>query len=340
MYNLIIGVDVSKGSIDMTGINVENGTTSHDSFLNKSLGFKCFERWFCKFEMQPAETLVCMEHTGLYIVSLCDFLRKKGFAFSVVNPLQIKRSMGLQRVKSDKRDSLIIAQYAQRFMDELPINVLEEQEMLKLKMLNAHRERLLKHILALEKVSLELTDTLDKSLIKEIVKDNASIVKKIKIKLKKVEVAIREMIEEHQQMNRNYELIRTIPGVGEQVAINMILTTYNFTRITDPRKFGSYAGVVPNSYESGTSLRGRPRVSPIANKKMKSLLHMAALTAVKRDGEMKAYYERKQAEGKSKMSVINAVRNKLVHRMYSVIKRQTPYFNQPVINVKKQLQES
>jgi transposase len=211
MYKLVIGVDVSKGSIDMTGIMVEDGTTNHDSFLNKSLGFKCFERWFCKFGMQTEETLVCMEHTGLYIVSLCDFLRRKGFAFSVVNPLHIKRSMGLQRVKSDKRDSLIIAQYAQRFMDQLPINVLEEAEMLKLKMLNAHRERLLKHILALEKVSLELTDTLDKSLIKEIVKDNTSIVKKVRSKLKKVEAAIREMIEEHQQMNRNYELIRTIP---------------------------------------------------------------------------------------------------------------------------------
>jgi len=67
---------------------------------------------------------------------------------------------------------------------------------------------------------------------------------------------------------------------------------------------------------------------------------MAALTAVKRDGDLKAYYERKQEEGKSKMSVLNAVRNKLVHRMYSVIRRQTPYFNQPVINMKKALVKS
>ena len=340
MYKLIIGVDVSKGSIDMTSIEGKDGSTSHDSFLNKGLGFKTFESWFKNFQVEPEETLVCMEHTGLYIVSLCDYLRRKGFKFSVVNPLHIKRSMGLQRVKTDKRDSLIIAQYAQKFTDQLPINVLEEKEMLKLKMLNAHRERLLKQILAIGKVNLELTDTLDKKMIKEIVKDNEAVLKVLKEKQRKVEASILEMIESNDQMNRNYELIRTVPGVGEQVAINMILCTYNFSRITDPRKFGSYAGVVPNAHESGTSLKGRSRVSHFANKKMKSLLHMAALTAVKRDGDLKAYYERKQAEGKSKMSVINAVRNKLVHRMYSVIKRQTPYFNQAVINVKKDLVES
>lgn len=337
MYKLIIGVDVSKASIDTTVFDPDFGNYSHDSFLNKSLGFRTFESWLEQFGVSPDETLVCMEHTGLYIVSLCDFLRKRGFKFSVVNPLHIKRSMGLQRVKSDKRDSYIIAQYASKFTDQLPINVLEDKEMLALKMLNSHRERLLRQILALEKVTVELTDTLEKDLIKEIVKDNESLLKILKAKLKTAEGSIREKIKSHEQMDRNYELIRTIPGIGDQVATHMILCTYNFSRLTDPRKFGSYAGVVPNSYESGTSLKGKPRVSPFANRKMKSLLHMAALTAVKRDGDLKQYYERRVSEGKSKMSVLNAVRNKLIHRMYSVIKRQTPYFNQPVITVKKEL---
>ncbi len=337
MYKLIIGVDVSKVSIDMTALQVNMGVDIHDSFLNKALGFRTFESWFKQFNVSPEETLVCMEHTGLYIVSLCDFLRSKGFNFSVVNPLHIKRSMGLQRVKNDKRDSWLIAQYASKFTDQLPINLLEEKDLLALKMLNAHRERLLKQILSIEKVRLELKDTLEQGLIKEVVKDNEMIVKVVKQKLKKVEESIRELIKSDDQMYCNYELIRSVPGVGEQVATHMILCTYNFSRITDPRKFGSYAGVVPNSYESGTSLRGKPRVSPFANKKMKSLLHMAALTAIKRDGDLKKYYERKVAEGKSKMSVINAVRNKLIHRMYSVIKRQTPYYNQPVINVKEAL---
>ncbi|MDH5691173.1 MAG: transposase, partial [Candidatus Bathyarchaeota archaeon] len=287
----------------MTSINAENGSETHDSFLNKALGFKSFQSWFDKFGVKPEETLVCMEHTGLYLVALCEYLRKKGFKFSVVNPLNIKRSMGMQRVKSDKRDSWIIAQYARRFTEQLPLNCLEDTDMLKLKILNAHRERLLKHILALEKNIKEHEDTLEKEMIKEIVKDYNSVVKTLKKKLEKTETSILEMIESHEPMQHSFELLRSVPGVGEQVAIHMILCTYNFSRITDPRKFGSYAGVVPNAHESGTSLRGRRRVSPFANKKMKSLLHMAALTAVKRDGDLKAYYERKQEEGKSKMSV-------------------------------------
>lgn len=177
-------------------------------------------------------------------------------------------------------------------------------------------------------------------MIKEIIQDNDAVVRELKKRLKKTEKSIMDMIHQNEQMKTNFELLKSIPGVGEQVSVHMLLTTYNFTRITDPRKYGSYAGVVPNAHESGTSLRGRPRVSPFANKKVKSLLHMGALTAIKYDGDLKQYYERKVAEGKPKMSVINAVRNKLVHRMYSVIRRQTPYFNQQIINSKKVLEES
>lgn len=340
MYKLIIGVDVSKGTLDMTAILPEEGLKKHDSFLNKQLGFKTFMNWVDQFKILPSETLVCMEHTGLYIVSLCDYLRRKGFVFSVVNPLQIKRSMGIQRIKSDKRDSLVIAQYAQKFTEDLALNEFESKALMKLKMLNSHRTRLLKQVLATEKINGELESTLDKELIKEIIKDNVAVLKVLKKQLKRIEQSIHELIREQPLVRSNYELIQSVPGVGPQVALHMILYTHNFQRITDPRKFGSYAGVVPHAYQSGTSIRGRDRVSPFANRKMKSLLHMGALTAVKRDGDLKQYYERKVEEGKAKMSVINAVRNKLVHRMYSVIRRQTPYFNQPVINMKKELVES
>lgn len=151
MYKLIIGVDVSKGSLDMTGIQTETGQPKHDCFLNKALGFTTFKEWFKDFGVSPEETVVCMEHTGLYIVALCEYLRKQGINFSVVNPLHIKRSMGIQRVKTDKKDSWIIAQYGLKFTEQLPINCLEDEDMLKLKILNAHRERLLKQVLAVEK---------------------------------------------------------------------------------------------------------------------------------------------------------------------------------------------
>jgi len=340
MYKLIIGVDVSKGSLDMTALSPEKGTKDHDSFLNKSLGFESFSDWFEGFGVKPEETLVCMEHTGLYIVSLCDYLKKNGFVFSVVNPLQIKRSMGIQRVKTDKKDSWIIAQYASKFTEDLPLSELPERELMKLKMLTAHRERVLKQILNIEKVSGELEYTMENDLISEIIEDHKEVLQVLKVQLKKVEKMIVDHIHDQPMVLKNYELIQSVPGVGVQVAMHMILCTHNFQRITDPRKFGSYAGVVPNAHESGTSLRGKARVSPFANKKMKSLLHLGALTAIKYDSDLKAYYERKVDEGKPKMSVINAVRNKLIHRMYSVVRRGTPYFNQAAIKPKKELVES
>ncbi|UFH54494.1 transposase [Spirosoma sp. KNUC1025] len=105
----------------------------------------------------------------------------------------------------------------------------------------------------------------------------------------------------------------------------MLIFTGNFTRFDDPKKLASYAGDAPFAYESGTSVRGRTEVSQMANMKLKHLLHMAALGAVRVEGELKAYFERKVAAGKRKMSVYNAVRNKLVHRMMAVMERRTPY---------------
>lgn len=125
---------------------------------------------------------------------------------------------------------------------------------------------------------------------------------------------------------RQMELLMSIDGVGRVVATNMIITTEAFTRFDDPRKFNCYAGVAPFSYSSGTSQQSKARVSHRADKVMKRLLHMAAIAVTHRNGgELKRYYDRKVAEGKNKMSVINALRAKIVARMFAVIKRNELY---------------
>lgn len=125
---------------------------------------------------------------------------------------------------------------------------------------------------------------------------------------------------------RQRELLMSIDGVGRVVATNMIIATEAFTRFDDPRKFNCYAGVAPFSYSSGSSLHSKARVSHRADKVMKRLLHLAAVAVTHRiGGELKKYYERKVAEGKNKMSVINALRAKIVARMFAVIKRNEKY---------------
>ena len=130
------------------------------------------------------------------------------------------------------------------------------------------------------------------------------------------------------------ELMRfkSVEGVGTVIAMNMIIATEAFTRFDNPRQFNCYVGVAPFSYTSGTSQHSCNRVSQRAVKYIKCLLHMAAVAiAHKKRGDLKTYFERKVAEGKNKMTVLNAVRAKLVARMFTVIRNNRIY--QPILTV-------
>lgn len=120
-------------------------------------------------------------------------------------------------------------------------------------------------------------------------------------------------------------ILQSIEGIGPILAVSLIVITQGFTRFKNPRKLACYAGVVPFEYSSGRQVFTRRKISHRANKELKKKLHMAAMAAIRSRGDLQRYYERKTREGKPKMSVSNAVRNKLIHRMYAVIKRGTPY---------------
>ena len=107
--------------------------------------------------------------------------------------------------------------------------------------------------------------------------------------------------------------------------MNVIIATGEFTRITDTKKFACYAGVAPFEHTSGSSIRGKTRVSKMANMAMKKLLHLAAISAIQYCEEIKTYYERKVLAGKNRMSVINAVRNKLITRIFMCVKQERIY---------------
>ncbi|MGC9341997.1 MAG: transposase [Bacteroidales bacterium] len=123
----------------------------------------------------------------------------------------------------------------------------------------------------------------------------------------------------------NYQLIQTIKGIGPVLAKYLMIYTENFTRFSCAKKFACYAGIAPFEYSSGSSVKGRTRVHRMANKHLKSLLNMSALSVIRIRGEYKQYYERRTEEGKNKMSTLNIIRNKLVLRVFAVVKRQTPY---------------
>ena len=136
---------------------------------------------------------------------------------------------------------------------------------------------------------------------------------------------MQELINSDGELNRIYELVTSIKGVGRVLATQLLIFTDQFTRLTTPKQLSCYCRVAPFTHSSGTSVRGKTRTSNFANMSLKRTLHLAAMSSTQYVPDLRKYYERKVGEGKSKMSVINAIRNKLLQRILAVIKRGTPY---------------
>ena len=134
-----------------------------------------------------------------------------------------------------------------------------------------------------------------------------------------------EVISIDKEVRVLYELITSVKCVGKVLATDLIVYTHGFTRMLDGKKLACYCGVAPFDYRSGTSIYGAPGTSNFANKILKYHLHMASMSAIRHHPEMKEYYQRKREEGKGKMTILNAIRNKLLHRIVAVVKRGTPY---------------
>ena len=140
-----------------------------------------------------------------------------------------------------------------------------------------------------------------------------------------LENEMEQTINDDEKMKGLYNLIISVKGIGLVLGSNFLVATNCFMAFKDGRKFACYAGIAPFEKQSGTSLKTKSRVSHYANKKMKALLNLAASSAIQADHELKAHYQRRVESGKSKMSTLNIVRNKIVHRVFAVVNRGTPF---------------
>lgn len=324
-YSWILGIDVSKASIDACLIRASDGQLFESKFHNNLSGFRHLKRWCkeigCECDQQ---TLCSMEHTGLYTRLLVHYLVSREVAVWLESSLQIKRSQGLTRGKSDKIDAQRIARYAHLFQSKAKVLKIGVLTLEKLKDLQANRRRLMKALQGLRTSVSELKQ-FDPGSGKEVEKLNREAIKGLEKSLDKVDDQILQHISEDEELKRKYDLMMSVKGVGKVLAAMLLVYTHGFTRLTDTRKLACYSGVAPFVYESGTSIKGKTGVSKFANNDLKKVLHMAAVSSVQHNSELHLYYKRKVEEGKNKMSVINAVRNKLLHRIVAVVKRGTPY---------------
>jgi len=149
--------------------------------------------------------------------------------------------------------------------------------------------------------------------------------KSLSDEIKRVEAEIKKLILSDDKLNKTIGLVTSVTGIGQITALHFTVFTSFFTKYDNPRQLACYCGVVPFEYTSGSSVNRKSRIHPMANRTLKKHLHMSALAAINHDPEIREYFLRKVEEGKNKMLIVNNVRNKLVHRVCAVIKRQQPY---------------
>lgn len=325
MKKIIIGIDISSKTLDIC--LQKEGSEEHFTIANQ---VKAIHGFFKKLSGQ--QLVVAMENTGRYNWQLYEALSKYNFEVYVVSALHLKKSMGLVRGKNDRVDAQRICKFIQKNQEECTIWKPTTANIQKMKVLLAERNARIKMKRQLlgHQSDYKLMNTI--GLEKQLTKMNQSLIGPIQQQIEKLEVEIEKIVQGDESIKEQAKQIRSVPGVGPITCWTMIAKTEGFTAITEPRKMACYCGIVPFEHQSGTSVRRQPRVSTYADKSMKSILHLAAMSAIRLDNKFREYYRRKVAEGKNKMSVLNAVRNKIVHTIFALIKNQATYQDHLVLS--------
>lgn len=320
-----LGIDIGKKSfhaaLTVDGQNYHDQEVSnHATAIKKYIG-----ELKAKFSFTSEQLIVCMEHTGIYCYPLLDYLTRNKIKVCVEPALRIKQSQGMQRGKNDKIDSKRIARFAYKNADDLKFWQPKREVLQKLRALLVVRERLIRAKTQFEVPIKESKEFIEESHRHLAIKNCRSTIRAINKDIKKVDAEISTLIKTDAQLLAQVKIATSVTGIGTIIATNMIITTNEFKDITEHKKYACYAGIAPFENRSGTSIRGRTQVSHMANKRMKTLLHLGARSAIQFSPEIKEYYNRKLAEGKKPFSVLNAVCNKLISRVFVCIKNQRMY---------------
>jgi transposase len=315
------GVDISKLTLDIA-LLAPNGITSTFKIKNSKDDIKKFLTEIKKLHgFKYSEIFFCAEHMGVYADFLTNVLSSKKIDLCLESALQIKKSLGIQRGKSDSLDAIRIAEYAKKNHPTLKIWNQPRECIEQLKKLTTIRKRLVKvraMLINEEKVSGYF---LDRERNKELNLSYEKTLTAVNQDIEQIQIKIDSIINDDPRLSNLMAIITSVPCIGKVIASQIIISTNEFLNITTAKKFASYCGVAPYEWSSGTSLNRRHRVSFYANKELKANLHLAAMVSISRsnNNSLKDYYLRKQKEGKNNMLILNAIRNKLIHRIFACV---------------------
>jgi transposase len=237
-FALYVGIDVSKSWLDIAVLTPENDVQKIDRIDNTVIAITDYVQSL----PQTAGILFCLENTGRYGKAFLQVTATKRLKTWVEHPLQIKRSQGMTRGKTDEQDAVRIARYALRFQDQLKLWQPDENILTELKELQSKRDLLVKAHRMLKQTA-EKSDP-----------DFRTPMAALKKSIDKIDKKIEALINSDEKLTRQYTLLQSVPGIGKVVATNLLIKTKAFTTLTDPRKLACYMGIAPFPYQSGSSI--------------------------------------------------------------------------------------
>ncbi len=309
-YSKIYGVDISKDVFDVV---CSDG--AHHQFANIPQGFGSF------LKAIPQGSLVVMEATGYYHYRLAQFLYKSNVAVSVVNPLSVKRfiQMKLAKVKTDKSDARAICEYA-KVNEVPPYTALTDVQAECLQLFRLLDSYLKKRTATKNKLHGEETLGVPSKFVHQSLKRD---LKHLDREVKALEERLLLLVKQDQQ--HQLTLLKGIPGLGTKTALFLIVITDGFGKFETAGQLCSYVGITPTIRQSGSSVRGKSRISKVGNQKLRNLLFLCAFSACKHNKACREIYERIVAKGKSKKLALIAVANKLLKQAFAIVKSGLPY---------------
>lgn len=325
MYRFIVGVDVSKEWIDASWTDGSN-TSYVGRYGNSNDGFRKLLGHLKKAsKIDITEWFICFENTGTYSKPLLYWLVSHEIQCREENGFIIKREAGLRRGKSDKTDSKIICDYAFRNRDRLKPTQLKPPVIEEMKKMLSRRDLLVRHKTALLVCLKEQEAEFSPAMFATLSQQDKIMLKHYDDNIEFVENHLEELVSKDEELTKNSSLAQSVIGVGPIIAWYMIATTDNFKNFATARQYASYSGVAPFPHDSGKKISKKNHVSQMANKKIKSLLSNGATAAILHDPEIKNYFARKISQGKTEGEVRNAVKNKLISRVFATVHRGTPF---------------
>lgn len=309
MQSYHLGIDVAKAKLDCA-LRLADGKFKHKVVENNQKGFGLLSDWLSKYDASGAH--VCMEATGVYWEAVAEYLANRGMTVSVINPAQIKAfgTSRLVRTKTDKVDAKLIADFCfERHPAPWQAPSPSEQALRALVL----RLDSLQTMKTQEGNRLEVARDIVKA---DIVSHIAWLDKEIESLIKK----IHDHLNNDPDMRNKQELLDSIPGLGERTIALLLAFSMHPGRFANARQAAAFAGLDPRQHESGSSVKGKPRMSKVGHSILRKALYMPAMVTLYKTAWGRAFRERLAASGKPPKLIIGAMMRKLVQVAYGVLK--------------------